>query len=284
MQVQINNLPKFFKNSKFYENLDINDDEVIIIPNLKIDDEILNFIDFKNLVETIDFFDCYKYPKSLIKYYKNNSQEVFDFLKSEPFKNEIMLKKFCNLIIKNYKQFFVTYKIINLYKLNPEDCDNYINYALNNSSELISDKGYLIYDYEYANLVNKITSTKILELNPKHILEGQIYLHSNLKKLEKYSDFPTYSIKGVSIIRIECFDEILEAIKYDCKYEYGHQYQRKRFPLCSENKLFLHFKTSEEKSTILPIEINEFNRNNIFEEFQKVIEWFCEESKNLEDF
>uniref|UniRef100_A0A6C0AD28 Uncharacterized protein n=1 Tax=viral metagenome TaxID=1070528 RepID=A0A6C0AD28_9ZZZZ len=109
IQVQINDLPKFLKNSKFYKNLDINDDELIIIPNLKIDDEINNFTD---LIKTLDFFDCHKYHKNFIKYYKNNSEEVFKFLKSDVFKNELMLKNFCGLIIKNYKQFFVTYKFI----------------------------------------------------------------------------------------------------------------------------------------------------------------------------
>uniref|UniRef100_A0A6C0ADD9 Uncharacterized protein n=1 Tax=viral metagenome TaxID=1070528 RepID=A0A6C0ADD9_9ZZZZ len=282
MQVQINNLPKFLKNSKFYENLDTNEDELITIPNLKIDDEINNFIDFKNLVETIDFFDCYKYPKSFVKYYKNNSEEVFEFLKNDTFKNEIILKKFCNLIIKNYKQFFVTYKIINLYKLNPEDYDNYIDYALNNTNELIAEEGYLIDDYEYADLINKISSTKILELRPKHILEGKVYLHSSLKKLEKYSLFPTYPIKGVSIIQVECFDEIFKAIENN--YEYEYEINKKKVLAYRKNKVYLCFDTSEVVSTILPIEINEFNRNNIFEEFQKVIEWICEESKNLEEF
>uniref|UniRef100_A0A6C0ACX7 Uncharacterized protein n=1 Tax=viral metagenome TaxID=1070528 RepID=A0A6C0ACX7_9ZZZZ len=305
MQVQINNLPKFLKNSKFYENLDTNDNEVITIPNLKIDDEINNFEDFKNLVETLDFFDFYKYPKSFIKYYKNNSQEVFDFLKNDLFKNELMLKKFCGLRIKNYKQFFVTYKIINLYKLNPEDYNYYIDYAVNNINEFITDEGYLIGDYGLEKKISKteilrptdekylideryliddliyqILSTKILKLRPKYIKEGKVYLYSSVKKLGKYNSF-AYPIKGISIIPIECFDKILEAIKNNSEYEYNHNERRKKYPAYIENILYLRINNSDLEYTITQIYIHEFNKNNILEEFEKVIEWISDESKKL---
>uniref|UniRef100_A0A6C0ACX3 Uncharacterized protein n=1 Tax=viral metagenome TaxID=1070528 RepID=A0A6C0ACX3_9ZZZZ len=281
MLVQITNLPKFLKNSKFYENLDSNDDEFITIPNLKIDDEILNFEDFKYLIGTLDFFDCHKYPKNFIKYYKNNSQEVFDFLKNDVFKNELMLKKFCGLRIKNYKQFFVTYKIISLYKLNPEDYNYYIDYALDKENEFITDEGYLIDDYGYAGLAIEISTTKILELRPDYILDGEIYLYSSIKILKKYI---SKSIKGVSIIPIECFDKIFNAIKYDYAYDYNHNQPRKRYPAYRGNKLYLLLNTSKGESILSTIEITEFNRHNVLKEFEKVIKWISEESKNSEEF
>jgi len=51
--------------------------------------------------------------------------------------------------------------------LNPDNYDNYIDYALNNADDL--DDKYLINDREYTALVQKVAVTKILEFKFRFI-------------------------------------------------------------------------------------------------------------------
>jgi len=127
-------------------------------------------------------------------------------------------------------------------------------------------------------LVNKITSTKILELNPEYIVDDEVYLYLELKNFKKYNPFPNYPITGINIISIECFDKIFQAIKNNCDYKYD---MYNKIASYKENKLYFSFEIPKDESKIfgskiLPIQINEFNRNNILQKFEKIIGWIAD--------
>ena len=63
----ISDIPDFLRDSEFYRNLDLNNEEVITIPKLKMDDEVNNIKDFKKLFKTLNFFNVSRFPKSFIK-------------------------------------------------------------------------------------------------------------------------------------------------------------------------------------------------------------------------
>uniref|UniRef100_A0A6C0AEL5 Uncharacterized protein n=1 Tax=viral metagenome TaxID=1070528 RepID=A0A6C0AEL5_9ZZZZ len=127
MEIKISEIPDFLKDSEFYKNLNLNSDEV---PELN--DEINNFMDFKEIFETLNYFHINKYPETFIEYYEKNSQEVFDSLDKNLFEHQELLKNLCHLKIKNDEQFLVVYKIIFLYKLKTKDYN--INYNQNKLS------------------------------------------------------------------------------------------------------------------------------------------------------
>uniref|UniRef100_A0A6C0AEX5 Uncharacterized protein n=1 Tax=viral metagenome TaxID=1070528 RepID=A0A6C0AEX5_9ZZZZ len=248
MEINISDIPDFLKDSEFYRNLDLNFDEPITIPKLKINDEVNNIKDFKNLSETLNFFDVDKSPKSFIKYYQNNSKEVFESLD-----NDIYLINLCNLKIKNPEQFFLTYKIISLHKLNPEEYNNYINYALNNVNEL--KKNYLMNFEEYKNLVDKLCSTRFLEL---YFYESKSnIIRFRLGRLSQ--EFKIYEIQ----ISKECILEIIKSIK-------------------NENFLSLTINFLNIISKI-SIEINEFNKKYILKQLKQAL-FFKDENQLLNNF
>uniref|UniRef100_A0A6C0AGA0 Uncharacterized protein n=1 Tax=viral metagenome TaxID=1070528 RepID=A0A6C0AGA0_9ZZZZ len=265
MQINILEIPDFLQDSEFYRNLDLNFNELITIPELKITCEINNITDFKNLFETLNFFGVNNFPNNFIDYYLNNSEEVFNSLNKKSLKFKILLINFCNLKIENHNQFFITYKIINLYKL--QDYDNYIEYALNNADNLFKDN-YFKDNKDNKKLVKKIFSTQILELKDYKIIDDNIHFTIKNKKLsEEYK-------KSTSIISIESVSKIIDAIKNNIDYEYDSKkkYFEKNIPRYKKNNLYLVFYKSF-STLISPIIINEFNKKIILKEFQKILEF-----------
>jgi len=276
MEINILHIPDFLKDSEFYKNLDLDSDAFITIPKLKMDNQIKNIEDFNNLFETLSFFGVKKYPEFFIKYYQNNSFEVFDSL------NENLLKELCDLKINNYKQFFVTYKIIKLYKLNAEKYDNYIDYALNFNDNNLVDEDYsvikskihlIFFDKDYVNFIKKIQSTKILELVSYEIKDCIINLKiKNLTK--KWELFKT-------IISKKALLKIVDAIENNYNYEYEDEFNLffygKNVPSYKDNTFSLMFNETENihsRKHIETIKINEFNKKYILKEFKKITSLF----------
>uniref|UniRef100_A0A6C0AE38 Uncharacterized protein n=1 Tax=viral metagenome TaxID=1070528 RepID=A0A6C0AE38_9ZZZZ len=251
MEINISDIPDFLKDSEFYRNLDLNFDEPITIQKLKINDEVNNIKDFKKLFKTLNFFDVDKFPKSFIKYYQNNSKEVFDSLDHYSDVYQELLIDLCNLKIKNYKQFFVTHKIITLYKLNPEEYDNYISYFLNNAHEVLrdDDENYLMDDI---SLVDKVYSTEILELEPYIFNRSSNSIHLRVKKKHLYGRWEISN----TVSTIKSIQKLIDKIKNNNEYD-NFFYMNKELYMNNEYK----------------IKINEFNIKKILEEFQKVIKW-----------
>lgn len=273
MEINISEIPDFLQDSEFYKNLDLNSNELITIPELKITDEINNITDFKKLFKTLDFFGVDKFPNNFIEYYLNNSEDVFDYLKkkkSSEYKN--LLVFFCNLKIENHNQFFITYKIINLYKLNPEDYDNYIEYGINflNSSIFLNEVKNLknLKNLDYKMFIKRISWTEILELKDYKILYDDISVTVTKKNLLK-----EWKISK-SIIPIESVSEIINAIKNNIEYQYEKKTtsSRKNVPYYKDNQLFLIYHRNKSNITE-PITINTFNKNIILEEFRKIAEF-----------
>uniref|UniRef100_A0A6C0AE24 Uncharacterized protein n=1 Tax=viral metagenome TaxID=1070528 RepID=A0A6C0AE24_9ZZZZ len=270
MEINISDIPDFLKDSEFYRNLDLNYEELITIPILKMDDEVNDINDFKKLFKTLNFFDVDKFPKTFIKYYQNNSEEVFDSLDFDVYQE--LLIDLCNLKIKNYKQFFVTYKIITLYKLNPEEYDNYIDYALNKAHEVGRDQDiYLIHNKEYKDLVHKIYSTEILELEPYIFMRSCNSIHLRFKKKHLYGRWEI----SKPVLRREYIEKIIDGIKNNYEYEYysidkgNISYKNNEICIyCKYINEYLYVKINTYK-----IKINEFNKKIILEEFEKLIEW-----------
>uniref|UniRef100_A0A6C0AE64 Uncharacterized protein n=1 Tax=viral metagenome TaxID=1070528 RepID=A0A6C0AE64_9ZZZZ len=263
MEINISDIPDFLIDSEFYKNLDLNSDEIINIPKLKMDDEVNNIKDFKRLLKTLNFFNVSRFPKKFIKYYQNNSQEVFESLDYDIYKE--LLIDLCNLKIKNSEQFFVTYKIISLYELNPEDYDNYINYAVNNANELYDEENYSIDEEEYEDLIDKLYSTKILKLKPYEIKNNSIHLKVKIKFLsEKEKNLKT-------ILEIDSIFKIIDAIKNN--YSSDDVFYKLGIATYNGNQLFLMLLRGEDWLSPETIKINEFNKKIILEEFEKVIKW-----------
>uniref|UniRef100_A0A6C0AE16 Uncharacterized protein n=1 Tax=viral metagenome TaxID=1070528 RepID=A0A6C0AE16_9ZZZZ len=266
MEINISDIPDFLRDSEFYKNLDSNNEDVITIPKLKMDDEVNNIFDFKDLFKTLNFFLSNKFPKNFIKYYQNNSQEVFDSLDHEIYQE--LLIDLCNLKIKNTTQFFITYKIITLYKL--QDYDNYINYALNNKNiiyvDYIFNKSTQIYNEEYINLSKKIGSTDFLTLKPYIFqnLSNNIHLKVKTRKLSKKWKY------SKTILPLESIIKIIEAIKKDYEYEYN-SFDKNNISY-KNNEIYI---TSKDKYNFIKntIKINEFNKKIILKNFEIIIEW-----------
>lgn len=262
MEINISDIPDFLRDSEFYKNLDLNNEEVITISKLKINDQVNNIFDFKDLFKTLNFFLSNKFPKNFIKYYQKNSQEVFDYLDHEIYQE--LLIDLCNLKIKNTKQFFITYKIITLYKLNPEEYDNYINYALNNNNIIYLD--YIlnnltqIYNEEYKKLSYKISSTEFLTLKPYILqnLSNNIHLKIKTRKLSKILKY------SKAILPLESIIKIIEAIKKDYEYEYN-SFDTNNISY-KNNEIYI---TSKDKYNFIKntIKINEFNKKNNIKKF-----------------
>uniref|UniRef100_A0A6C0AE51 Uncharacterized protein n=1 Tax=viral metagenome TaxID=1070528 RepID=A0A6C0AE51_9ZZZZ len=257
MEINILEIPEFLRDSEFYKNLDFDADKIITIPVLKINDEINNIEDFKNLFETLSFFIVKEYPDNFIKYYQNNSTIIFNCFDTE------LLKDFCKFKIKNYIQFFITHKVINLYKLNPEDYENYIDYALNYDNYILSslqENENICADH--IDLLKKVFSTVILNIKSYEINNfGRIFLIFNLKKISE-----DWKLKSIELT-IDKFSKIIDAItnnydyKYSCFIETASYENRELYFISNYGKCF---------KKIEKFKINEFNKNFILKEFQKI--------------
>lgn len=91
MEINISDIPQFLRNSEFYQNLDFDADPIIKIPILKINNEINDIEDFKDLFISLRFFIVKEYPEFFIEYYQKNSIIIFNSLDPE------LLKEFCKL-------------------------------------------------------------------------------------------------------------------------------------------------------------------------------------------
>ena len=98
------------------------------------------------------------------------------------------------LKIKNPYQFFVTYKIIVKYSLNPESYDNYINYGINNCKDIIGDGNYYDEDIlgkEYQELADKISNTVFIEFISMTDGPIEYIIYFRMKGCSTYEDIKT---------------------------------------------------------------------------------------------
>lgn len=272
MEIKIKDIPDFLKDSDFYDNIDLqNDYESINIPKLKLDNKVFNLEDFLQLYRTLNFFSVRNYPENFIHYYQNNSQQVF----------ELNLDKhlfliLCNLQIKNYIQFFVTYKIINLFELNPKNYQYYIDYALYNYNDLLGDDGnYKIDDIEFKKLADSLKSTNIIEFINIDVENTHFKVTLQIKKLyEKWRVMETLIISN-------CFAEKIQNLKNSIKNnkssgDYGIEIMElldiEDFPIYKNNKLTLMiFMNDYFFRTDVTITINEFNELFILNQLDLII-------------
>lgn len=128
-------IPKYLRNSDFYNNLN-DEGDTIDIPTdcYKKDDSVNNFNDFKRLLSVYQYFGC-EFSHSFKRYYVLQCDEVFNHFSEtyEEFEVRDMLVKFTMLKIKTIRQFIVTYKIMKLYNL-VESNDFYEYYIKNKNS------------------------------------------------------------------------------------------------------------------------------------------------------
>ena len=268
----IKDIPIFLHESDFYNNLNCeNSDETISIVKLKLNDKVENIEDFKDLIKTLNFFIVNNYPKSLIAFFEENCMEI-DL--------EDIPRDFINLEIKNYKQFFTVYKLINFYELNDIEQKNYINYGIENANDILgnSDK-YLIDDQEFEDLVDKVCSTVIIDFISIENHENIYLVKCQIKKLS--DEWETIAIRFFTNDLIN----LIKKLKYEIEIDgfYQDDYQREliyeimkssKYP--SYNKNFLSFEAIQllRLSVIshsVNIKINSFNKNYILNSFQKLI-------------
>lgn len=272
MNIKIKDIPLFLHKSEFYNCLNYeNLEETITIPELKLDDEIKNIEDFKNLIKTLDFFITNKYPQSLIKFFEENSMKI------DP--KDIPID-FINLEIKNYRQFFTTHKLINLYKLNDIKQENYINYAIQNPNDILGDSDkYLINDPEFEDLVDKICSTVVIKF-----ISVQNYgnIHIIKCKIKKLSDeWEDIKIRFFSNDLLSLIKKLKIAVENDGFYQDPNQRDliseiMKIIKYPNYNKKILSFEKFDYSenyvfSHSVDIKINNFNKLYILNSFLELI-------------
>lgn len=272
MNIKIKDIPQFLHVSEFYNNLDReNPEDIISIKKLKLNDEVKNIEDFKNIIKTINFFITDKYPQTLIEYFEENSMEID--LKDIP-------REFINLEIKNHRQFFTIYKLINFYKLNDIEQKNYINYAIQNTNDILGySDNYLIDDPEFEDLVDKICSTVIFEFISVENHENIHLVKCKIKKLS--NDWENITIRFFT----NDFLNLLKKLKYEIEINGFYQDINQRdlineimklikYP--SYNNKNLSFEAIELSKTSIfsysiDIKINNFNKLYILNSFQELI-------------
>ena len=79
-KISLNDIPLFLKKSVYYRQFEMDEDEYFEIPKkyFKENDNIDSIDNFKNLVDTILYWQTDKTSESLFEYYKNNSEKVLD--------------------------------------------------------------------------------------------------------------------------------------------------------------------------------------------------------------
>jgi len=183
ISIKKSEIPEYLRNSVFYNNLEDND-ELIDIPKFKINDITENLSDFKNLINSIMFFDA-EFPKSVKKYYYKNSHEIIDYYliykKESSYEIMHLFKYLFKLKIKSLEQFICNFIMIT--KLKFEASEEYIEYGLNNRDLFLK---------KYKNLYLEISDEKPIERafiimnNSFHIPNTGKYIHINHLDFDQY--------------------------------------------------------------------------------------------------
>lgn len=278
MEVKIEELPNFLKDSDFVDSLN-NEDEHISIPNLKLDKKVIDLDDFIDLFNTMGFFGSRNYPKSFIKYYIENSEYVFNSLNNKDFKYDFLFRDLAKIKIYNPEQFFVTHKIIKKYNLNHENYNNYIKYV-NNCHLDILKYNCIFFDEDNENISTKIINTSYIKIVSISKKNNMISVKIGIKN--SYGD-SVYTSQFYSESKDEFIDNIknlLTAVKYNTLYKYVSSLNilsSSRIPVKYENGVLefieVHRGDGITTFTSFGVRINIFNKLLIIEELDHFLEF-----------
>lgn len=273
MDILIRDLPEYIKNSEFYDNLITEENTLISIPLLKLDDEIRNIQDFKEFYRTIDFFGLRTYPKNFFNFFRDNSIEVYEDLIPDRELYIFLLKDLCKLKIKNIYQFYITYKIINYFELNPQEYPYYIEYPFPNITSFLDIKGnYIINNQEFANLARKISRTSFIDFKIIRLADRVSIFDV---KSDEFHDFILaelyYTIWIFTFNKeelIENINNLINSIKTNQDHKHKYTFPRPSdiedgftdYPSFN-NTGILRFLTFSNKK--IKFYVNEFNKKNI---------------------
>lgn len=284
MEINPDNIPEYLRDSDFFRGLNPDQEDLISIPILKLDGNISDLDDFLEFFKTINFFGLRKYPKNFIKFYQKNPIDVFKILDNGTEEEDFLLRDLVKLKIKNPYQFFVTYKIINKFSLNPENYSNYLDYAINNCKEIVGNgEYYIINDEDFENLVDKVSGTIFIEFISLFQKGREFIIDLKIKKCqgpeEDYLFSQTMKVSIFSFNKDEFIENVINlilSIKND-KY-FLNKHTRNtildimtypyEYPRYYDKKLTLLKEGTYEN---VSFKINEFNKNNTIEELEKIL-------------
>lgn len=279
MEIHIKEIPDFLRDSEFFNNLNEEETDLITIPYLKLDKEVLSLKDFMDLIETINFFGLRKYPNNFIRFYQYHSKDVFDILNNDEFKNNLLLQDLCNVKIKNPQQFFITYEIINKLFLDPYEYNNYIEYALNNYKKIMNSYSLGKNNYLFDDLFLRLRKTEIIAFVSLVQDDERFEIIFELKK-NSNDYYEKLKIIVFSSNRDEFRDNIIHLI-YSIEIDgyHSHKYTTNMNIISFKYELpsyyggiinFCEYKNYDYYD-IKSIKINEFNKKIIIEELRKIL-------------